>query len=204
MKLYSSIGPNPRLVRMFAAEKGIQLATVEVDIIGGENRQAGFLALNPSGTTPVLELGDGQVISETTAICEYLEEVFPSPPLIGTTALQRAQTRMWWRRVDQAVVQPMTAGFRAAEGFELFKNRVRCYPQSADQLKLAAGEGLCWLDMQLGAQTFVCGERLTVVDLLLFCFLEFGAQVGQGLDSGRCVNLARWHAAMGARASALS
>src|SRR3990167_2621872 len=188
MKLYSSIGPNPRLVRMFAAEKGIQLATVEVDIIGGENRQAGFLALNPSGTTPVLELGDGQVISETTAICEYLEEVFPSPPLIGTTALQRAQTRMWWRRVDQAVVQPMTAGFCAAEGFELFKNRVRCYPQSADQLKLAAGEGLCWLDMQLGAQPFVCGERLTVVALLLFCFLGFGAQVGQGLDSGRCVN----------------
>jgi glutathione S-transferase len=189
---------------MFAAEKGIQLEIVDVDIIGGENRQAGFLALNPSGTTPVLELGTGQVISETTAICEYLEEIFPCPPLIGTTVLQRAQTRMWLRRVDQAVVQPMTAGFRAAEGFELFNNRVRCYPQAADQLKLAAGEGLCWLDEQLGTQPFICGERLTVADLLLFCFLEFGAQVGQGLDSGRCGNLARWHAAMGSRVSALS
>lgn len=204
MKLYSSIGPNPRLVRMFAAEKGIQLPTVEVDIIGGENRQAGFLALNPTGTTPVLELDDGQVISETAAICEYLEEVFPSIPLIGATASQRAQTRMWWRRVEQSVVQPMTAGFRAAEGFELFKNRVPCYPQAADQLKLAAVEGLYWLDEQLGAQAFVCGERLSVADLLLFCFLQFGAQVGQGLDSERCVNLARWQAAMGARASALS
>jgi glutathione S-transferase len=80
---------------------------------------------------------------------------------------------------------------------------VRCYPQAADQFKLAAAEGLCWLDEQLGAQAFVCGERLTVADLLLFCFLQFGAQVGQGLDSGRCVNLARWQAAMSARASAL-
>lgn len=204
MKLYSSIGPNPRLVRMFAAEKGIQLVTVDVDIIGGENRAPAFLALNPSGTTPVLQLDDGQVISETAAICEYLEELYPDVALIGATPLQRAQTRMWWRRVEHAVVLPMTAGFRAAEGLELFQNRVRCYPQVADQFKLAASEGLSWLDQQFGAQAFIVGERLTAVDLLLYCFLEFGAQVGQALDGERCANLARWQASMKMRASTQS
>jgi len=201
MKLYSSIGPNPRLVRMFAAEKGVELALVEVDIIAGENRLPAYLALNASGTTPLLELGDGQMISETTAICEYLEDIFPDKPLIGTTAPQRAQTRMWWRRIDQAVVQPMTTGFRAAEGFELFKNRVRCYPQVAAQFKLAAREGLEWLDGQLGTQPYFCGKRLSVADLLLFTFIEFGEQVGQGLDAARCANLARWLSAMRARPS---
>lgn len=204
MKLYSSIGPNPRLVRMFAAEKGLQLPLVDIDIIAGDNRQPAFLALNPTGTTPALEIDAGHVLSETTAICEYLEECFPQPALIGTTFELRAQTRMWWRRVDQAVVQPMTAGFRGAEGLALFGQRVRCYPASAEEFKLATQEGLSWLDAQLGAQAFICGERLTVVDLLLFCFLEFGAQVGQSLDAGRCANLARWQAAMESRVSAKS
>lgn len=192
MKLYSSIGPNPRLVRLFLAEKGVALPVEEVDIITGANRQPTFLALNPGGTTPVLELDGGQCVAETTAICEYLEERFPQPALLGGSAEQRALTRMWWRRVDLQVVQPMTAGFRAAEGFGLFKDRVRCYPAVADEFKAATREGLTWLDGQLGEQPFICGEQLTVVDLLLLSFLEFGAQVGQGLDAQHCPNLARW------------
>ncbi|WP_455231093.1 glutathione S-transferase family protein [Geopseudomonas aromaticivorans] len=192
MKLYSSIGPNPRLVRLFLAEKGVALPVEEVDIITGANRQPTFLALNPGGTTPVLELDGGQCVAETTAICEYLEERFPQPALLGGSAEQRALTRMWWRRVDLQVVQPMTAGFRAAEGLGLFKDRVRCYPAVADEFKAATREGLTWLDGQLGEQPFICGEQLTVVDLLLLSFLEFGAQVGQGLDAQHCPNLARW------------
>ena len=132
MKLYNSIGPNPRLVKMFAAEKGIKLDLVEVDIIAGENRQPAWQAINPTGTTPVLELDSGVRIAETAAICEYLEDRFPDPALIGATPEARAVTRMWWRRTDLIVVQPMTTGFRGAEGLPLFQGRVRCLPQAAD------------------------------------------------------------------------
>ncbi|MNQ96073.1 Glutathione S-transferase [compost metagenome] len=171
-------------MRLFAAAKGLALPVVDVDILAGDNRQPAFLKLNVTGTTPVLELGDGRTIAETTAICEYLEELFPTTPLIGASAEERAHTRMWWRRVDQAMVQPMTAGFRGAEGFELFKNRVRCYPAVAGEFKQAAREGLAWLEEQLdGRYPWLCGERLTVVDLLLFAFIEFGELVGQRLDS---------------------
>ncbi|MCY1306370.1 hypothetical protein D9M68_843850 [compost metagenome] len=135
-------------------------------------------------------------------MCEYLEELHPVPALIGSTAEERAETRMWWRRVDLAVVQPMTMGFRGAEGFELFKNRVRCYPQVAEQMKQAARDGLRWLEAQMGDGPFICGQRLTVVDLLLLSFLDFAALVGQGLDENACPRLACWLADMRARPSA--
>lgn len=201
MKLYHSIGPNPRFVRMFAAEKGLKPDLVEVDIVAGENRRAPFLEINPTGTTPVLVLDDGTNIAETTAICEYLEELAPQPALIGTTDRERAIARMWWRRVDLMVVQPMTAGFRAAEGLSMFKDRVRCLPQAADDLKRTAQEGLAWFDAQLGEKPYVAGDSLTVADLLLFCFVEFGELVGQGLDS-RHRQLAAWRDRVGSRPSA--
>ena len=202
MKLYHSIGPNPRFVRMFTAEKGLKLDLVEVDIIAGENRRAPFLEINPTGTTPVLVLDDGTHIAETTAICECLEELAPQPALIGTTAGERAMARMWWRRVDLMVVQPMTAGFRAAEGLSMFRDRVRCLPQAADDLKRTAQEGLAWFDTQLGERPYVAGDALSVGDLLLYSFVEFGERVGQGLDPNQR-RLAAWRDRVGSRPSAL-
>lgn len=202
MKLYHSIGPNPRFVRMFAAEKGLALELVEVDIVAGENRQAPFLEINPTGTTPVLVLDDGTQIAETTAICEYLEELAPGPALIGAAPRDRAMARMWWRRVDLMVVQPMTAGFRAAEGLSMFRDRVRCLPQAADDLKRTAQEGLAWFDAQLGERPYVAGDALSVADLLLYCFVEFGEQVGQGLDPNQR-RLAKWRDRVGSGPSAL-
>lgn len=201
MKLYTSIGPNPRLAKMFAAEKGVQLDLVDVDIIAGVNRQPAWQAINATCTTPVLELDDGQRIAETVAICEYLEERFPNPPLIGSTPEQRALARMWWRRVDLLVVQPLTAGFRGAEGLPLFQTRVRCLPQAADDLKLTAREGLAWFEAQLGDKPYIAGDAMTVADLLLFCFMEFGGMVGQGLDPAHR-RLAAWRERMAARPSA--
>lgn len=191
MKLYSSIGPNPRLVRLFAAEKDVPLSLVEVDIIAGENRTSAYLAINPTGTTPVLELDHGVRIAETTAICEYLEECFPVPALIGSNELERAQTRMWWRRVDQRIVQPMTAGFRGAEGLELFRNRVTCYPEAAQRYKQEAREGWIWLEEQMKENDFICGQRRTGVDLLLLCFADFGDQAGQPIPE-ECKSLQAW------------
>jgi glutathione S-transferase len=201
MKLYQSIGPNPRLVRMFLIEKGIELPTVDVDIIAGENRQAPFLAINPGGSTPVLMLDSGEALAETTAICEYLEELHPQPPLIGSTPEARARTRMWTRRIDLAVVQPMTNGFRAAEGLPMFKDRVRCLPQAADDLKTTAREGLAWLEAQLGDRTYIAGDTPTLADIVLYSFVEFGGLVGQGLDAGH-TKLGAWHRRMAARDSA--
>ena len=86
MKLYNSIGPNPRVVRMFMAEKGIDLATEEVDIMAGVNLQSDYLQLNPSGQCPALELDDGSILAEITVICAYLEDRYPQPALISATA----------------------------------------------------------------------------------------------------------------------
>ncbi|MDB5475811.1 MAG: glutathione S-transferase [Phenylobacterium sp.] len=183
MKLYQSIGPNPRAVKMFIAEKGLDIARVDVDLPKGENREAPHLARNPSGQTPTLELDDGTCLAEITAICEYLEETHPSPPLIGTTPQERAEARMWTRRVDLKICEPMANGFRFGEGLGLFKDRVLCVPEASPGLKAMARNGEEWLEGQLTGP-WICGERFTLADILLFSFIEFGAQVGQPLDPG--------------------
>src|SRR5438270_10770691 len=131
MNLYQSIGPNPRVVKIFIAEKGLDVPRVDVDLMKGENRQPPHVARNPSGQTPCLELDDGRYLAEITAICEYLEEKHPSPPLIGPTAQERAETRMWTRRVDLKICEPMANGFRFSEGLGLFKDRLLCIPANA-------------------------------------------------------------------------
>jgi glutathione S-transferase len=202
MKLYTSIGPNPRVVRMFLAEKQVELPQVQVDILEGENRRPPYLDLNPAGSTPLVVLETGQALAETTAICEYIEELQPSPPLIGATPEARALTRMWTRRVDLFIVQPMTSGFRGAEGLGLFKDRVHCLPQAADDLKSTAREGLAWLDKQMAdRRPFIAGEAVTLADLMLYSFVEFGALVGQALDPA-LQHLGAWQHRMAERPSA--
>jgi glutathione S-transferase len=182
MKLHTSIGPNPRVVKMFLAEKGLEIPQVKVDLMAGENRQPPYnTQVNPAGQTPALELDDGACLTEITAICEYLEERQPSPPLIGTTAEERAATRMWTRRIDIKVCEPMANGFRYAEGLPLFENRLRCLPEAAAGLKLVARDGIEWLDGQFKGP-WIVGDRFTLADILLFAFLDFGGQVGQPLD----------------------
>ena len=182
MKLYQSIGPNPRVVTMFIAEKGLDIERVDVDLRAGENRQAPHLARNPSGQTPCLELDDGRHISEITAICEYLEEVQPDPPLIGRTAEERAETRMWVRRIDLNICEPLANGFRFAEGLAMFTPRMRCLPDAAVGLKAIAQDRITWLDGLMAGKSFVAGERFTLADILLYAFLDFGAAVGQPLN----------------------
>lgn len=204
MKFYTSVGPNPRVVKLFMAEKGITLPEVEVDLRGGENRREPYASqVNPAGQTPALELDDGSVLTEITAICEYLDELYPDPPLVGTTAEERAQTRMWTRRVDLKICEPLTNGFRWAEGLPLFEPRMRCLPEAAAGLKAVAQDGLRWLDPLLEGKSFIAGERITLADILLYAFLEFGAAVGQPLDPANA-NVQRWFNAMQARPSVTS
>lgn len=182
MKLHTSVGPNPRVVKMFLAEKGMTMDFVTVDLRGGENRQAPYNTMvNRAGQTPALELDNGDFVTEITAICEYLEEAQPSPPLIGATAEERAATRMWTRRVDLKVCEPLANGFRFAEGLPLFQSRMRCLPEAAPGLKLLARDGIEWFEGELSGP-WIAGDRFTLADVLLFSFLDFGGQVGQPLD----------------------
>ncbi|RIK92429.1 MAG: glutathione S-transferase [Proteobacteria bacterium] len=197
MKLHTGIGPNPRVVRIFLAEKGLDVPLVQVDLMSGENRREPYLSKNPAGQLPCLELDDGSFVSEITAICEYVEEKHPEPPRIGSTPEERAATRMWVRRLDLNIVEPMANGFRYAEGLQLFKDRMRVIPQAADDLKAIAREKLAWLDGRLGGP-WIVGDRFTLADILLFAFLEFGAQVGQRLDP-KLEKLADWYARVAAR-----
>ncbi len=182
MKLYSGMGPNPQVVRMFAAEKGLDIPLVKLDLPAGENRQPAFLAKNPLGQLPALELDDGTVLTEITAICEYLEEIHPSPPLIGTTAAERAETRMWVRRIDLNILEPFITAFRAREGHELFKDRMKLIPQAVDDLRGIVEDNLTWLNTQMAGRDFVCGMRLTLADIMLFCFLRLRVRTGTPID----------------------
>jgi glutathione S-transferase len=201
LKLYNSVGPNPRVVRMFLAEKGQDVEKVEVNLMAGENRQEPHLSRNPAGQMPSLELDNGQHIAEITAICEYLDEKFPNPPLLGSTPEERAETRMWVRRIDLNILEPLANGFRFAEGLRLFESRIRTIPHAAGDFKTLAQEKLTWLDGLMAGKTWVAGERFTLADILLFVFLEFGVQVGQGLNPDN-KNIAAWMERVKARPSA--
>jgi glutathione S-transferase len=200
VKFYNSIGPNPGVVKMFMAEKGLNPPRVEIDLMAGENRQNSYKVKNPAGQTPALELDDGVVICEITAICEYLDEIGSGPSLIGDTPEERAVTRMWTRRVDINICEPLTNGFRFSAGLPLFKDRIRTLPQAADDLKLLAKENVVWLDGLIAGRDFIAGDKLSLADILLFVFLGFGAQVGQPLDPAN-TNLTAWFARMSARPS---
>lgn len=200
MKFYNSIGPNPRVVKMFMAEKGLDVTRVEVDLRGGENRREPYLRLNPAGQTPALELESGAVIAEVTAICEYLEELTPNPPLIGTNAEERANTRMWTRRIDLNVCEPMVNGFRFGEGLAMFESRVRCLPEASPGLKAVAQDGLGLVEAKMQGP-WIAGGRFSLADIMLFAFLDFGAAVGQPLDP-KFARLTDWFARVKERPSA--
>ena len=142
------------------------------------------------------------MLTEITAICEYVDELKKdTPSLIGDTPEERALTRMWTRRIDLNILEPATNGFRFAEGLKMFQNRVRCIPQAADDLKATARDKLAWLDGLMGAKPFIAGNKLTMADILLFAFLDFLNKVGQPLDPG-LKNLGAWFNRMKARPSA--
>jgi len=201
MKLYNSIGPNPRVVRMFAMEKALGIQLIEVDLMGAANRREPYLSKNAAGQLPALELDDGRCITEITAICEYLEDTHPAPQLIGATPEERAETRQWTRRVDLNICEPMANGFRFGEGLKMFETRIPCVPEASPGLKMVAARRLQWLNEQIAGKDYLCGKRFTFADIFLFGWLKFAGQVGQPLDPANS-NIAAWMARVGERPSA--
>ena len=200
MKLYDSkAAPNPRRVRIFLAEKGIEVPTVQLDIGKRESRSAPFLAKNPLGSVPFLELDDGTVIAESVAICRYFEETHPSPPLLGTGAVERAQVEMWQRRVELEIFRNVTGCFQNAH--EFMKDRIEQVPAYGEVCRRAAHARLEWLDGELADRSFVAGECYTIADITALVAIDFGRVVGIRISPEQ-KHLTRWHEAVSARPSA--
>ena len=201
MKLLNSFGPNPRAIRMYLIEKGIELPTEELDLLAGDNRAEAYVKKNPGGQMPSLELDDGTVFGETVAVAEYLEEKNPEPALIGATAEERANTRQWMRRVELNITENMYNGFRYAEGLDLFRDRLFCIPEAADGLKAKAADARKWLDNLIAGRDFIAGDKFTMADIILYCCMDFAKDVGQPLDAD-LKNLSAWFARIEGRPSA--
>ena len=200
MKLYDSKpAPNPRRVRIFLAEKGLEVPTVQLDIGKRENRTAPFLAMNPLGGLPFLELDDGTVIAESVAICRYFEEIHPNPPLFGSGAIERAQVEMWQRRMELELFRYVTGCFQNTH--EFFRGRIEQVPAYGELCKRSALARLEWLDQELSGHPFVAGPCYSIADITALVSIDFGRVVGIRIAPEQ-KHLARWHEAVSARPSA--
>jgi glutathione S-transferase len=200
MKIYDSqTAPNPRRVRIFLAEKGVDVPYEQVDIVKADNRSAEFRRKNPLGTLPVLELDDGTCVAESVAICRYFEETHPQPPLMGTDARDRALVEMWQRRMELEVFVPITQVFR--NGHPFFAGRIPQVAEYGEVCRKAAEARLAWLDTVLAEREFIAGERFTIADITALCGIDFG-RVSKIRIQPEHTHLARWHAAVSARPSA--
>lgn len=200
MKIYDSkAAPNPRRVRIFVAEKGLDVPFEEVDIVNAVNRQDDFRKKNPMGTVPVLELDDGTCIAESAAICRYFEEMHPEPRLLGVDGKDRAVVAMWDRRMEFEILLPMADAFRQQHAF--FKGRIEQCPEYAEVAKRRAIQNLAWLDEVLADRKFIAGDRYTIADITALCGIDFGkvSKISMQPDQK---NLARWHEEVSARPSA--
>lgn len=208
MKLYNMHhATNPKRVRIYLAEKGIDVPMVDIDIMTGENRAPDYLKVNPRGTLPALVLDDGTVIDESIAICRYFEALNPDPPLFGTGALAQARVEQWQRRVELDGFFNVAAVFRnTAPQFA-----TRAAPGAAPDTKQIpdlAERGMALLpgffrlvDAQLAEHEYIAGEAFSIADITLFCTIGFARWVKIGIPED-APNLARWNAAFLERKSA--
>ncbi len=165
MKIYTyQRAPNARRVRTFLAEKGMDVPQVEVDLMDGANRAPGFLAKNSLGEVPVLELDNGRIITESVAICRYLEALNPRPSLFGIDPVEQATVEMWTRRIELHVVG--TVANIALHTFEFFAAKVEQVPEFAATQRRALDKKWAWLDSEIsGGRPFLAGDRFTVADI---------------------------------------
>ena len=178
MKLYDlPASPNTRRVRIFIAEKNLEIEMIPIDMMSGENKTEEYLAKNPLGRMPLLELDDGTCIAESIAICRYLENEFPDPPLFGTTSLEKAMIEMWQRRMEFQFLNPLIDIFRNTH--EMWKDRIVQIPQVAEIASEGVKEQMVWLDQELEGKEYIAGGGYSVADITAQCAFIMGkAAVG--------------------------
>lgn len=201
MKLYDGgKAPNPRRVRIFLAEKGIEVPLVPVDMGALEHKTSEASARNPLQRLPVLELDDGTILTESVAICRYFEELHPEPALFGKGALGKAQVEMWHRRMEWNLFFPVSQAFRhihpAMKGWE--------EPQIAEWGEANKPRALAFLqllDRELATREFAAGDTFSIADILGLIAIDFMKPARIALPED-LANVRRWHAALKARPSA--
>jgi glutathione S-transferase len=201
LKLYGAPmpAPNPRRVRIFLAEKGIELPETPLNIMKREHKSPEHMARNSLGQVPTLELDDGTTISETVAICRYLEELHPNPPLFGSTPLEKAQVEMWTRRVELRVMSPVGGFWVHAHPYTAaLLTQFKDYGES--NRKVYSGVQR-WLDGELADRPFLTGDKYTMADICLLSTVDFATWIGLPLDPENA-NLAAWHKRVSERPSA--
>jgi glutathione S-transferase len=200
MKLYdNAFAPSPRRVRMFLAEKGLEIPRVAIDIAAGENLQPAFIAINPLGEVPVLELDDGTRLTESLAICRYLERLHPEPCLMGRTPLEQARIESLALQLMFHVYVPSTHAFRHTHRF--WADKVQQVPQYGAQAREQVLAEWRRFDTHFATHRYVAGEEFSYADIVAFTTLEFGKPSGIRMQPEQ-LHLARWHALVAARPSA--
>jgi len=191
--------PNPRRVRIFAAEKGIDLSSKEVSIPKREQKAPEYVAKNPRGQTPILELDDGTVIAESVAIMRYLEAEQPDPPLFGTTAREIAEIEMWNRRVEMILMPAIAAVWVHTHPFTAALPGRNVEWGESNRPRVV--EGMRFFDGSLEGREYLAGSAFSAADILLLTTVDFAKFIGLDMPS-ECANLLRWHERVSARPSA--
>ena len=200
MKLYESpMAPNPRRVKIFLAEKGVEVESVNVDLQKGENLADDFLVKNMFAKVPVLELDDGTCIAESVAICRYIEETHPDPPLFGTSALEKAMIEMWQRRVEIYLTMAVSAAFRNLTGF--YKDREKVVKEWGEVSFENAENVYKKFDAHLGQNPYFVGEKFSIADITGLCTIDFAKFIKLEIKDDQ-KNLARWYEEISSRPSA--
>jgi glutathione S-transferase len=192
--------PNPRRVRIFLHEKGVAFDTVEISIAGRANLSPEYLAKNPLGLLPVMELADGRVLRESVAICRFIEEEHPEPNLMGSGAWERATIEQWNRHAELELLYPITQIFRNTHPF--WVGRIAQAPEFGAIMRDVVLGRMAWLDREMASREFIAGDRFTIADITALCAIDFGRVSGLRIDGAAMPNLKRWHAAVAARPSA--
>ena len=200
------LAPNPRRVRIFLAEKGITVPTVQVDLRGGEQFTPEFRSINPECTVPVLEFNDGRRIAEVIAICLYFELAHPEPALMGVNAQDRAIVADWHHRIERQGFWAVGDAFRnSAPGL---KGRALPGPDDYEQIPALAERGRAriarffeMLDGHLAGRQFVASDRYTIADIMALVTVNFATRINLAVPVG-CSDLRRWQETVSARPSA--
>lgn len=201
MKLYSAPmpAPNPRRVRMFAAEKGIALNEVMLDLRQRDHKSADHLGRNSLGQVPVLETDEGVMITETIAICRYLDVIKPEPPLFGRTPIEMATIDMWIRRIEIQIGEPVKMFWRHAH--PATAALIEQYNAFGESNRAVLHRSMTWLEQEMNdGRTFLVGDELTVVDMAAVTIIDFAMLIGmEPLDGHESVS--KWHGRMAERPS---
>ena len=192
--------PNPRRVRIFLAEKNVRVPTAPVSITAGEHRGADYLAINPHGQTPSLALDNGVVLTESVAICRYLEALHPEPPLFGRGALNVAQVDMWTRRVELRLMNPLAMVWAHTHPFTARAVKPQ-YTEFGESQRPRVVAAMGEFDRALKGRGWLDGERYTIADIVLLTTIDFAAFVGVAMPE-ELESLRDWHARASARPSA--